>query len=205
MFQITEGKKYFGYYTHLLVWLWLSRVVGGLLSAYDLSGDKVFLEKAKDIADRLLPAWDTPSGIPYNIINLANGNPHNPGWTGVSYWYAFFSMICMALVLTRIYATNSIPKMPLNYVFHILCMHVIWGLSNLLYNLGWQHSGRFWHRAAGVYCSFSEDWRSKISAEGTHRVNFLNLFISLWMRESDVSNFAWSETTYIYIYIYNGA
>ncbi|KAL3632152.1 mannosyl-oligosaccharide alpha-1,2-mannosidase [Castilleja foliolosa] len=58
------------------------RVVGGLLSSYDLSGDTVFLEKAKDIADRLLPAWDTPSGIPYNIINLANGNPHNPGWTG---------------------------------------------------------------------------------------------------------------------------
>lgn len=58
------------------------RVVGGLLSAYDLSGDKVFLEKAKDIADRLLPAWDTPSGIPYNIINLAHGNAHNPGWTG---------------------------------------------------------------------------------------------------------------------------
>ncbi|CAA0829542.1 Mannosyl-oligosaccharide 1-2-alpha-mannosidase MNS1 [Striga hermonthica] len=58
------------------------RVVGGLLSAYDLSGDKVFLDKAKEIADRLLPAWDTPSGIPFNIINLANGNAHNPGWTG---------------------------------------------------------------------------------------------------------------------------
>ncbi|PWA85792.1 alpha-mannosidase [Artemisia annua] len=58
------------------------RVVGGLLSAYDLSGENVFLEKAKDIADRLLPAWDTPSGIPYNIINLAHGNAHNPGWTG---------------------------------------------------------------------------------------------------------------------------
>ncbi|XP_068641552.1 mannosyl-oligosaccharide 1,2-alpha-mannosidase MNS1-like isoform X2 [Aristolochia californica] len=58
------------------------RVVGGLLSAYDLSGDKIFLEKAKDIADRLLPAWNTPSGIPYNRINLAYGNAHNPGWTG---------------------------------------------------------------------------------------------------------------------------
>ncbi|KAJ6808283.1 mannosyl-oligosaccharide 1,2-alpha-mannosidase MNS1-like [Iris pallida] len=58
------------------------RVVGGLLSAYDLSGDEIFLEKAKDISDRLLPAWDTPSGIPYNRINLANGNAHNPGWTG---------------------------------------------------------------------------------------------------------------------------
>ncbi|KAJ8770480.1 hypothetical protein K2173_017971 [Erythroxylum novogranatense] len=58
------------------------RVVGGLLSAYDLSGDKVFLEKAKDITDRLLPAWNTPSGIPYNTINLAHGNARNPGWTG---------------------------------------------------------------------------------------------------------------------------
>jgi len=57
------------------------RVVGGLLSAYDMSGDKVFLEKAKDITDRLLPAWDTPSGIPYNSINLAHGRAHNFGWT----------------------------------------------------------------------------------------------------------------------------
>nr|GEW26114.1 ribonuclease H-like domain-containing protein [Tanacetum cinerariifolium] len=39
----------------------------------------------KDI-DRLLPAWDTPSN-PYNIINLAHGNAHNPGWTGaLHYW-----------------------------------------------------------------------------------------------------------------------
>eukprot|EP01018_Ginkgo_biloba_P039971 Gb_07364 [translate_table: standard] len=58
------------------------RVVGGLLSAYDLSGDKVFLERATQIADRLLPAWNTPSGVPYNFINLAHGNAHNPGWTG---------------------------------------------------------------------------------------------------------------------------
>ncbi|KAH1097373.1 hypothetical protein J1N35_014294 [Gossypium stocksii] len=58
------------------------RVVGGLLSAYDLSRDNVFLEKARDIADRLLPAWDTTTGIPYNIINLARGNAHNPGWAG---------------------------------------------------------------------------------------------------------------------------
>ncbi|CAK7345676.1 unnamed protein product [Dovyalis caffra] len=59
------------------------RVVGGLLSAFDLSGDKVFLEKAKDIADRLLPAWNTPTGIPYNMINLVHGNAHNHRWAGV--------------------------------------------------------------------------------------------------------------------------
>ncbi|KAK9134824.1 hypothetical protein Syun_014154 [Stephania yunnanensis] len=36
-----------------------------------------------DIADKLLPAWDTPYGIPYNMINLAAENPHNPSWIGV--------------------------------------------------------------------------------------------------------------------------
>lgn len=40
------------------------RVVGGLLSAYDLTQNQMFLEKAKDIADRLLPAFNTPSGYP---------------------------------------------------------------------------------------------------------------------------------------------
>lgn len=64
--------------------LYFHRVVGGLLSSFDLSGDKIFLEKATDIANRLLPAWDTTSGIPFNIINLAHGNAHNPSWTGVS-------------------------------------------------------------------------------------------------------------------------
>jgi Glycosyl hydrolase family 47 len=64
--------------------LWLCRVVGGLLSAYDLSSDKIFLDKAKDIAERLLPAWDTSSGIPFNKINLMHGHAHNQGWTNVS-------------------------------------------------------------------------------------------------------------------------
>lgn len=68
--------------------MFIFRVVGGLLSAYDLSGDKVFLDKAKDITDRLLPAWDTASGIPYNRINLAHGGAHNHGWTNVSHLYS---------------------------------------------------------------------------------------------------------------------
>lgn len=59
------------------------RVLGGLLSTYDLSGERMFLNKAQQIADRLLPAWETPSGIPYNTINLASGHASNPGWTGV--------------------------------------------------------------------------------------------------------------------------
>lgn len=47
------------------------RVMGGLLSTYYLSGgDTLFLEKAQQIADRLLPAFDTPSGLPLPMVNL---------------------------------------------------------------------------------------------------------------------------------------
>ena len=51
------------------------RYVGGLLSAYALTGDVVFREKAAHVADKLTPAFKTPTGIPYALINL---------WSGVS-------------------------------------------------------------------------------------------------------------------------
>ncbi|GAA6028046.1 hypothetical protein JCM8097_001846 [Rhodosporidiobolus ruineniae] len=54
------------------------RVLGGLLSAYHLSGetdrmllDNMLLDKAVDLADRLLPAFDTSSGLPMSFVNLA--------------------------------------------------------------------------------------------------------------------------------------
>ncbi|KIL61808.1 glycoside hydrolase family 47 protein [Amanita muscaria Koide BX008] len=47
------------------------RVLGGLLSAYHLShNDTLYLEKAIDLADRLLPAFDTASGVPQAMSNL---------------------------------------------------------------------------------------------------------------------------------------
>eukprot|EP00761_Pharyngomonas_kirbyi_P012292 gb/GECH01012319.1/.p1 GENE.gb/GECH01012319.1/~~gb/GECH01012319.1/.p1 ORF type:complete len:627 (+),score=170.18 gb/GECH01012319.1/:1-1881(+) len=58
------------------------RVVGGLLSAYDLSGDPMFLEKTKEIANKLLPAFETSSGIPKTTINLKTGNALVPKWLG---------------------------------------------------------------------------------------------------------------------------
>lgn len=49
------------------------RLVGGLLSAHHACGDPVLLAKARDLADRLLPAFDTPTGMPFRFINLATG------------------------------------------------------------------------------------------------------------------------------------
>ncbi|XP_018614917.2 endoplasmic reticulum mannosyl-oligosaccharide 1,2-alpha-mannosidase isoform X3 [Scleropages formosus] len=60
------------------------RIVGGLLSTYHLSGDSLFLEKAKDIGSRLLPAFNTPSKIPFSDVNIGKGTAHPPRWTSDS-------------------------------------------------------------------------------------------------------------------------
>ena len=64
------------------------RIVGGLLSAHLLArkaGVKLeagwpctgpLLRLAEDAAKRLLPAFDTPTGMPYGTVNLRNGVPN---------------------------------------------------------------------------------------------------------------------------------
>lgn len=49
------------------------RLLGGLEAAYEMDGDKRFLLLAKDLADRLLPAFNTPTGMPYRYIHLQTG------------------------------------------------------------------------------------------------------------------------------------
>ncbi|KAK9248418.1 glycoside hydrolase [Lipomyces tetrasporus] len=50
------------------------RMLGGLLSAHYLSGfDDMYLEKAVDLASRLLPAFDSATGVPYASVNLHTG------------------------------------------------------------------------------------------------------------------------------------
>ncbi len=49
------------------------RLVGGLLTAYEMDGDRRFLALAEDLGERLLPAFDTPTGMPYRFVNLRTG------------------------------------------------------------------------------------------------------------------------------------
>ena len=56
------------------------RVVGGLIAATELSNDKRYLKKAIDIADRLLPAFNTPTGIPDGAVNLRTGQSRHQSW-----------------------------------------------------------------------------------------------------------------------------
>ncbi len=49
------------------------RVLGGLLSSYATEHEPILLDKALDLGDRLLPAFDTPTGMPRATVNLATG------------------------------------------------------------------------------------------------------------------------------------
>ncbi|KAK4209482.1 glycosyl hydrolase, partial [Rhypophila decipiens] len=46
------------------------RYLGGLLSAYDLSGEAALLQKAKELGDMLLVAFDTPNRLPPFWLNF---------------------------------------------------------------------------------------------------------------------------------------
>ena len=49
------------------------RLLGGLLSAYQMTGDPRLLKLADDLGTRLLPAFNSPTGLPYMYVNLKTG------------------------------------------------------------------------------------------------------------------------------------
>ncbi|XP_061729539.1 endoplasmic reticulum mannosyl-oligosaccharide 1,2-alpha-mannosidase [Cydia pomonella] len=60
------------------------RVLGGLLTNYHYTQDEMFLKKAEDLGDRLMAAFNSPSGIPYSDVNLGTRTAHAPEWSHYS-------------------------------------------------------------------------------------------------------------------------
>ena len=77
------------------------RILGGLLSAYHLSNDEVFLNKSvslilsrfepfscilfqRELAEVLLPAFSSKSGLPFNTVNLKTGQPQVSSRTSIA-------------------------------------------------------------------------------------------------------------------------
>jgi hypothetical protein len=60
-----------------------TRVLGGLMAAHHLSGEAVFLDKARALGERLSVAFATPSGLPMTLVNLKSlqaSLPSLPAW-----------------------------------------------------------------------------------------------------------------------------
>src|SRR5438034_5523523 len=54
------------------------RLLGGLLSAYQLTNDQRLLQLAEDLGNRLLPVFNSPTGLPYVYVNLRTGQVRDP-------------------------------------------------------------------------------------------------------------------------------
>jgi len=54
------------------------RILGGLLSAHQTTGDRRFLALAEDLGRRMLPAFKSATGMPYRFVNLRTGAVREP-------------------------------------------------------------------------------------------------------------------------------
>ncbi|XP_051844167.1 mannosyl-oligosaccharide 1,2-alpha-mannosidase IC [Antechinus flavipes] len=59
------------------------RYIGGLLSAYYLTGEEIFREKVIRLGEKLLPAFNTPTGIPRGMVNFGSGVSRTWGWASL--------------------------------------------------------------------------------------------------------------------------
>ncbi|XP_078608056.1 ER degradation-enhancing alpha-mannosidase-like protein 2 isoform X2 [Branchiostoma floridae x Branchiostoma japonicum] len=113
------------------------RVVGGLLSAHLLSRragvdleagwpcDGPLLRLAQDAARRLLPAFDTPTGMPYGTVNLRYGVP--PGETPVT---------CTAGVGTFLVEFGTLSRLTGDPVFEKTAMQALQALWDVRSDIG---------------------------------------------------------------------
>ncbi|KDN52651.1 glycoside hydrolase family 47 protein [Tilletiaria anomala UBC 951] len=51
------------------------RYLGGLLSAYDLSGDELMRDRAEELGQLIMPAFKTMSGVPVGRLRMGDTNP----------------------------------------------------------------------------------------------------------------------------------
>ncbi|MBI1796600.1 MAG: glycoside hydrolase family 47 protein [Candidatus Eisenbacteria bacterium] len=71
--RLIEDKLTFDRDTSVQVFEVTIRLLGGLLSSYQMTGDVKLLKLADDLGTRMLPAFDSPTGMPYRFVNLHTG------------------------------------------------------------------------------------------------------------------------------------
>ncbi|KAK9829091.1 hypothetical protein WJX72_003851 [[Myrmecia] bisecta] len=119
------------------------RVLGGLLSAFHLSGgDQMFLHRAHNLALRLSPAFDSPSGIPFSDVNLGTHTVSSPGWSGGASSLSEVSTLAVEFgYLGRVSGNKQLADQTLKVVEQIRTMAgKTQGLAPIMIN---PHSGHF--------------------------------------------------------------
>ena len=109
------------------------RFMGSLLACYALTGDVMFRDKAAQLGERMLPAFQTETGIPHSLINLSNGVRTDESWF-FAFYFRWNNVLCterdksphvkniyvkyMSKCMKYIFSRSS--KIYLTYIWHIL-------------------------------------------------------------------------------------
>lgn len=95
------------------------RILGGLLSAQALSAashpalSRRLAEKAAELGARLLPAFSSPSGVPFSDVNLRTGEASMPAWGHISSLSEIASVSLEFTYLARITGHAAFERAPL--------------------------------------------------------------------------------------------
>lgn len=182
------------------------RLLAGLQSAYELDGDKKFLALAKDLADRLLPAFNTPTGMPYRFVHLqtkaVRDSINNPAEIG--------SLMMEFGTLSKLTGDNKyydVAKKAMMGVFDRRSKIGLVGLQINVMNGNWTNTGS----AIGAYIDSYYEYLYKCwklfgdkdfkSAFDTHQKSIKKYLISKqdsgwFLRQADMNTGKQISTTY---------
>ncbi|VDK52082.1 unnamed protein product [Anisakis simplex] len=95
------------------------RVLGGLLSAFHLTNDKLFMEKANDVGTRLTAAYSSSSAVPYSDVHLQSKSAKQPSWGGESSLSEVTSVQLEFRDLSRVIKNSSFEDLSFSTSKHI--------------------------------------------------------------------------------------
>jgi len=118
------------------------RILGGLLSTYDLTGDPDVLDLAESMASRLSAAFDTKSGVPTSFVNVKTGKAFGLPWTNGRSILADFGTMHLEWATLSARSNNPVYEAHTNHVFERITQSSAAqdGLYPHLYD---QNEGRF--------------------------------------------------------------
>lgn len=98
------------------------RAVGALLSIYELTGEKdaQLLKVAVDIADRILFAYNTSSGLPHATVNLQSHRHSTPQWSGGSAVLSEFGTAQLEFRTLSFHTKNPVYDMKVTHVMSVV-------------------------------------------------------------------------------------
>jgi hypothetical protein len=99
------------------------RVLGGLLSSYELSGELILLDKAYDIGRRLFHCIEGRT-IPHASVYLDSGETSNPGWLGGSQSLAEVTTIQLEFKKLSVYTGDMKYDKATTEIMHRVLEHI---------------------------------------------------------------------------------